>query len=395
MLDGLDSFSSTSEKDLIVQFSGQIASNFLRLTIIKYRREKINVSGNKLPRPLGQMLTSSRLNRTTQVDVVKTGLGAFHTKGSCWLNSVVSEFIVSTNLRRAVDPFAGNGDMLDLVGSKFSMQKSGYDIDDSTVWEVNDSLVSIPRSPGSICITNPPFLAKYSARRKSLWPMVGRYYERYGRNDLYEIALDRCLASFGHVVAILPETFLHSAYSKDRCERIIVLEENPFNDTTFPVCVTCWSPATDQDPDIYVGEDKVTRYSDITRLRKSVGRSNRIVFNHSEGNIGLRAVDGNKEGDRIAFFHGDEFDYPRSRIKSSSRLMTYIMVGELDSEEAIQEFCETSNGILESYRERTSDTILSGFKGNNRLGKRRRGLDYGLARKVVIEALGATTNARA
>ena len=341
------------------------------------------------------MLTNSRLSRTTQVDVVKTGLGAFHTTGSCWLNSVVSEFIVSTNLRRAVDPFAGKGDMLNLVVSELSMQKSGYDIDKSTGWEVNDSLVSIPRCSGSICITNPPFLAKYSARRKSIWPLVGRYYERYGRNDLYEIALDRCLASFGHVVAILPETFLHSAYSKDRCERVIVREENPFNDTTFPVCATCWSPAANQDPDIYVGEDKVTRYSDVTRLRSSVGRSDRIVFNHPEGNIGLRAVDGTKEGDRIAFFPGDEFDYPRSRIKSSSRLMTYIMVGELDSEEAIQEFCETSNGILERYREQTSDTILSGFKGNNRLGRRRRRLDYGLARKVVIEALGATTNARA
>ena len=341
------------------------------------------------------MLTNSRLSRTTQVDVVKTGLGAFHTTGSCWLNSVVSEFIVSTNLRRAVDPFAGKGDMLNLVVSELSMQKSGYDIDKSTGWEVNDSLVSIPRRSGSICITNPPFLAKYSARRKSMWPMVGRYYERYGRNDLYEIALDRCLASFGHVVAILPETFLHSAYSKDRCERIIVLEENPFDDTTFPVCVTCWSPATNQDPDIYVGEDKVTRYSDITRLRTSVGRSDRIVFNHPEGNIGLRAVDGTKEEDRIAFFPGDEFDYPRSRIKSSSRLMTYIMVEELDSEDAIQEICKTSSEILERYREQTCDTILSAFKGNDLLGKRRRRLDYGLARKVVTEALEATINARA
>ena len=181
---------------------------------------------------------------------------------------------------------------------------------------IRDSLVSIPRSPGSICITNPPFLAKHSAMRKSMWPMVGRYYERYNRNDLYEIALDRCLASFGHVVAILPETFLHSAYSKDRCESIIVLEENPFNDTTFPVCVTCWSPVTDQDPYVYVGENKVIRHSDIVRLRRSVARSSRVVFNHPEGNIGLRAVDGTKEGDRIAFFPGDEFDYPRSWIKS-------------------------------------------------------------------------------
>ena len=340
-------------------------------------------------RPLGQMLTNTRLKRTTQIDVVKTGLGAFHTTGSCWLNSIVSEFIVSTNLRAAVDPFAGKGDMLNLVGSELSMQKSGYDIDEGAGWGVNDSLVSIPRSSGSICITNPPFLAKYSARRKSIWPMVGGYYERYGRNDLYEIALDRCLDSFGHVVAILPETFLHSAYSKDRCERIVVLEENPFNDTTFPVCVTCWSPATGQDPDIYVGEDKVAQYSDIVRLRRSVGRSGRVVFNHPKGNIGLRAVDGTKEEDRVGFFPGNVFDYPRSRIKTSSRLMTYIMVGELNNEKAIQEFCDASNEILEKYRDETSDTILSGFKGNNRLGKRRRRLDYGLARKVVTEALEA------
>ena len=106
-------------------------------------------------------------------------------------------------------------------------------------------------------------------------------------------------------------------------------------------------------------------------------------------------MDGTKEGDRIAFFPGDGFGYPRSRIKSSSRLMTYIMVEELDSEEAIQEFCKTSSEILEWYREQTCDTILSGFKGNNRLGRRRRRLDYGLARKVVIEALEATTNIRA
>ena len=119
------------------------------------------------------------------------------------------------------------------------------------------------------------------------------------------------------------------------------------------------------------------------------------MFNHPGGNIGLRAVDGTKEGHRIAFFPGDGFAYPRSRIRSSSRLMTYIMVKELDSEEAIQEFCKTSNEILEWYRERTCDTILSGFKGNNRIGKRRRRLDYGLARKVVIEALEATANGRA
>ena len=67
---------------------------------------------------------TTELNRTTQIDVVKTGRRAFHTIGSCWLNSVVSAFIASTGLRTAVDPFAGKGDMLNLVGSALSMEKS-------------------------------------------------------------------------------------------------------------------------------------------------------------------------------------------------------------------------------------------------------------------------------
>ena len=339
------------------------------------------------PRSLGQMLTNSEFGRTTQIDVIKTGRGAFHTKDSCWLNKVVSEFIKSTNLRVAVDPFVGQGDILNLVSSEFSMAKVGYDIDDSTGWKVNDSLVSIPKMLGSICVTNPPYLANHSARRKSIWPIVGRYYERFGRTDLYEIALDRCLASFDYVVAILPETFLHSAYPKDRCERVVVLDENPFTDTTFPVCVTCWVPKIGQDPTIYVGEAKVIRYSSMIRLREGVCRNDRVIFNDPKGNIGLRAIDGTKGEDRIGFFPGSNFDYPRSRIKSSSRLMTYIKVGELQSAEVIEQFCETSNGILEKYRDKTSDTILSSFKGNNRLGKRRRRLDYGFARKVIIEAL--------
>ena len=341
----------------------------LSINIKKINGKKINVYKDGSYRPLGQMLTNSRLNRTTQIDVVKTGLGAFHTTGSSWLNSIVSEFIVSTSLRLAVDPFAGRGDMLNLVGSELSMQKSGYDIDEDAGWEVNDSLVSIPESSGSICITNPPFLANYSARRKSIWPMVGGYYERYGRNDLYEIALDRCLASFGHVVAILPETFLHSAYPKERCERIVVLEENPFNDTTFPVCVTCWSPATGQDPDIYVGEDKVARYSDIIRLRKSVGRSGRVVFNHPEGNIGLRAVDGTKEGDRIGFFPGNEFGYPRSRIKSSSRLMTYIMVKELTPKWRFRNSAQPRMGFWRSIATKPATPYYPASRGTIGLAK--------------------------
>ena len=349
------------------------------------------MSEERTPRDLGEMLVKAEGGLTKQVDITKVGRGAFNTKGSSWLNSVIREFITREYCVRnneAVDPYAGQGDMLKLCESEFGMETSGYDIQDGLGWEVNDSLESIPRSVGAICITNPPYLANYSAKRKSMWPMVGQYYEDSGRSDLYEIALDKCLESFDHVVAIIPETFLHSTYPKERCQRIVILEENPFEDTTFPVCVTCWVPEKGQDPTIYVAEKEIMRFSEMVGIKGDVTRSNRIVFNDPDGNVGLKAVDGTKPDDRIRFVPGEEFDYPRSSIKVSSRLMTYLGIPELGSQEEISEFCRRANEIFEGYRERSEDIVLSGFKGNNKEGKRRRRLDYRLARKVILEALG-------
>jgi hypothetical protein len=339
-------------------------------------------------RELGEMLTSADRGITTQVDVTKVGRGAFNTKGSSWLNAVVRKFITSASLNSAIDPFAGQGDMLRLCEAEFHMSTSGLDIQDQLGWPINDSLLSIPQSSDSICITNPPYLANYSAKRKSMWPMVGSYFENTGRGDLYEIALDKCLEAFDYVVAIIPETFLHSNYPKDRCAIVSILEKNPFEDTTFPVCVTCWVPQTKQNPVIYVGEREVMTYSEMVDIKGNVSRSKRIVFNDPKGNIGLKAVDGTKPDDRISFRQGKDFDYPRSSIKVSSRLMTYLNIPELTTGKDIRSFCERANTILESYRERSEDIILSGFKGNNKKGKRRRRLDYRLARKIILEALG-------
>ena len=339
-------------------------------------------------RRLGEMLTRAESGLTTQVDVRKVGRGAFNTKGDSWHNTVVQTFLQKTQLDSAIDPFAGQGDLLNLCKSEYGMTISGMDIQENLGWPVNDSLKSIQKNVESVCVTNPPYLANYSAKRKSMWEMVGEYFEQTGRSDLYEIALDRCLESFDYIVAIIPETFLHSTYSKDRCAYISILENNPFEDTTFPVCVSCWVPEDGQDPQIFLNEQEVMRYSEMIRMKGDVSRSKRVIFNDPDGNVGLRAVDGTKAEDRICFVPANEFDYPRSSIKVSSRLMTYLNIPELSTDSDVVDFCTCANAILESYRKRSQDILLSGFKGNNKEGKRRRRLDYRLGRKIALEALG-------
>ena len=46
-----------------------------------------------------------------------------------------------------------------------------------------------------------------------------------------------------------------------------------------------------------------------------------------------------------------------------------------------------ANKILNDYRKATSDVLLTPFKGNNKIGKRRRRLDFKKAKEIVEKAI--------
>ena len=342
-------------------------------------------------RPEGHMLSSAADQRIHVVDVDKVSRGAFMTTGDSWLTPQVLKFIRKSGKGLAVDPFAGNGDMLRSIEKKLSLRTLGFDIDESLEWTNNDSLRSIPTKEDAIIVTNPPFLSKYSARRKSVWGLTGEYFEETNLGDLYMIALRRCLEAYSHVVAIVPETFISSSFPKDRCESITILEINPFDDTTFPVCVTCWtseSPPSEQM--VYIDESRIGLLSEIWKHRIKPSKDTEITFNCAHGRIGLRAVDGVDPGVRIQFMPADQLGYDRNSIKVSSRVMTYIDIPSV-SEDDIPRLTSRANEILEEARRNSHDVILSGFKSNNREGKRRRRLDYKLARGILESALSGAT----
>ena len=97
--------------------------------------------------------------------IKKRSLGQFFTKNDFWLKDHVLEFIKSTNANIAFDPFAGGGDLLN-VAQKIGFKKiKGLDIDKNLNWEINDSLLNIPKIKNSVTITNPPYLTNYSAKK--------------------------------------------------------------------------------------------------------------------------------------------------------------------------------------------------------------------------------------
>jgi len=336
-----------------------------------------------------RMLISRARNRYKDIDAPKTSGGRFYTTLDSWLTAPVITFIQAalTEAPSFLDPFAGAGHLLEACATRFKRPVAGLDLH-AAPWPTHDSLRDIPAT-SAIIVTNPPYLAKHSASRKGVAEQVAHYYRETGLDDLYQIALHRCLEAARFTVAIIPETFLNSGFDKRSLALVSVLQRNPFQDTENPVCVACFDTQIRDGARaarLFVDDQYCGTLGDIFALRRSVPRDDRIAFNDPTGSIALRAVDSTDPGAPIAFLPAEHFAYERSNIKVSSRLLTYLRVRGLPGNRRLA-LIELANLRLAQLREASHDLVLSPFKGNTKAGKRRRRLDYALARTLLIEAL--------
>ena len=343
-------------------------------------------------RPLGRMLVSKAGNRTFDVDITKVSLGSFYTTRSGWLTQQVRDFLDKA-LERSngylLDPFAGDGHLISAVREDFVLKEkvieaAGFDIQ-GTAWPINDSLIEIPNPKRAVILTNPPYLANHSAKRKGLSSLVDKYFELSTQKNLYMIALEKALACADYVVAIIPETVLLSSFPKQRMELAVVIQDSLFGDTEAPALVACFTKDSCADARIFTGNQSIGALSEILALRDSSAPKQKIVFNEPTGRIGLRAVDGSDGQSPIAFVAAADFSYPKDSVVVSSRLMTYVEIPNL-SDDQISSLIPNANEVLSEIRKASGDLVLAPFKGNDKNGKRRRRLDYTLARRILNQA---------
>lgn len=314
----------------------------------------------------------------------KIKYGQFNTKSDLWLKPQVIEFIKKSKSKIAYDPFAGEGDMLHAVCKKVKFQNLlGLDIDETLNWEINDSLISIPSLKETIIITNPPYIAKQSASRKGI--DLSKYFSKTQYDDVYLLALDKMLEAQEDVVAIIPESFINSNYKqKERLCSITILEENPFRDTENPVCVACFDGKAKSYSciNIYKNDSYIGTLDQISSIRIEPKNDVKITFNTLNGWLGLRAIDSTDDLKLISFDFKENIKYDwENRIKNSSRHFSLINIDVPDDKK--QAFINECNEIIKEMRIKSSDIVLTPFKGNTKSGKRRRRLDFRLARAIM------------
>lgn len=277
-----------------------------------------------------------------------------------------------------IEPFAGANNIIRMLNEmKLCTAFRAFDIEPAHAdVEQRDVFACYPGVAG-VVVTNPPYIAKNSAKRRGL-PYPATDYA-----DLYLFSLDLMLKNTGYVAAIIPAAFGTLSLFRDRLTHIIALPfSDMFGDTDHPVCLALFEPQTNGAVawswTEELGPEKLIR-SEIPQLPRQV----KVRFNDPDGILGLMAVDGTI-GPSIAFCRGEKI--PAEEIKHSSRSISRLTVEGVD-EANLDQVIEIANAQLARIRKITRDVTLTPFKGLRKDGDFRRRLDFKTAKIVLSLAM--------
>lgn len=293
-----------------------------------------------------------------------------------------------------LEPFAGSNNIIkSLQAAGLVKQYQSYDIDpkEKSVL-IRDTFADFP-SGFSCAITNPPYLSKSSSRRKKIIVDFPSPYQ-----DIYEVALHKCLEKVEYVAAIIPESFLTSGRLKERLHSVISLTYvDMFVETEHPVCLALFVPEQTTDFLIYQNDQFLGSFKSLYGVREkivpSLLESNvGIKFNISTGNIHLLAVDNHENAEAI-YFSTKNLVAPEE-IKISSRTRTRIQVKlngvVVNDSKVLKRIADCANKILSRYRLATFDVFMTSFKGLRKDGRYRRRLDFATAKYILNKAVAQT-----
>lgn len=313
---------------------------------------------------------------------IKRQHGRFYTEGNPFVLNPFKKWAQDKNLThlKVLEPFAGKNNLIHALREVgLANRFKSFDIEPGTSDVVRrDTLENFP-SGFSFCVTNPPWLAKNSAKRRGL------DFPNTSHDDLYKHALHLCLKNCECVAAIIPATFLQSGLFRERLDAVVFLhDQSMFADTDNPVCLALFSPRANR-VEIYNDDEFLGFLDDLEKYLPEKSRRMSITFNHPEGSLGFIAFDDTR-APSIRFVPGEQLtDYT---VGFSSRMITRIKCNVADTTTLIHDL----NKDISSFREKTQDVFLTPFKGLRKDGRYRRRMNYELARDFIFKH--ANPNAR-
>jgi len=170
--------------------------------------------------------------------MIKQQLGQFFTTNSDYILRNLEKYIKGKEI---IDPFAGNGDLINWAKKHAVKKIKGFDVDRKFIDNKNvfySDSISNPKKYKFV-LTNPPYLNVNKAGRE----VKDKYFEKNYFEDLYQISLYSIMNSDEGIV-IVPINFLSaensqrirdSFFSKFRIVEMDYFKQQVFLDTTYNV----------------------------------------------------------------------------------------------------------------------------------------------------------------
>ena len=320
------------------------------------------------------MSKADKLHQFSMFEESKRLHGQYYTVRNPFTHSAFKSWAEWVDLpnQTILEPFAGENSLIDhLESMDLCKQFDSFDINPASgrVSKL-DTLASFPKDY-SVCITNPPWLAKNSATVR------GMPFPQCQHDDLYKYALEKCLDNCEWVAAIIPESFIRAEIFHERLTDFVSMTSGLFDDTGHPVGLALFQPDTCPEVRVWSDSNFVGELGELKKLRPlPLDDGCSVRFNEPKGNVGLIALD-NTICPSIRFCEVEELaDYV---VKKSGRHITKLLV---DGQIKIDKW----NEILYDFREITNDVLMTCYKGRRKDGKYRRRLDWDLARGIIHSA---------
>lgn len=151
----------------------------------------------------------------------KIRLGCFYTTQNIFSYPQFKEWFTAAlkaSNSTVLEPFAGSNNLIKMLqDERYNFDFVAYDINPgSSEVEKKDTIKEFPQGH-KLIITNPPYLAKNSARRKKINFPNTKY------DDLYKLCLEIMLKNCDYVGAIIPASFINAELFQERLHSYTLL----------------------------------------------------------------------------------------------------------------------------------------------------------------------------
>jgi len=385
---GLDKDLAEIEQNVVVIQKRGVKKGKIKITEGGQNEPLVQIPDDKPKKEIKKTSTNIKAN--------KQKLGQFFTTNYKY---ILSNFSVPQNIKKIIEPFCGNGDLLNFI-DKDKYVLECYDIEPKHKFIIKqDTIKQPPNYKNSFIITNPPYLSRNKSDNKEM-------FDANDVNDLYKCHIKDLLTNnpVGGII-IIPLNFFCSIRNMDIelrkkflntyvIKQLNIFEENVFDDTTYTVCSFQYEykPKSNQEIPITIYPSKknlnfllnednnYTIGGEIYNIDDSDNyKITRLIEGETANtNLLLKAIDDNDKSKIKLEYVSDDLIYYG---KISSRTYATLTITPKINDDIQKKIADDFNKYLNDKRDKYNSLFLTNYRESKKIARKR--ISFDLAYKIV------------